>query len=810
MSTIKISQLPAASVIQANTSNTIFAGVDLVAGTTYAYSAKILATGLYSNTSLVVGQNQSLFPNTIAQFSLSGASYVQTNFVNLDGGGSADHVITANNGTDSTYFLDLGLANPAYQPGLEYNNIGTSVSPLDGYLYVQGGTTPGLFGGNLILGTTTTSTQIKFIVGGGTSSNIVAKMNNTGLVMNGNTSITTSNLYATGNIVTNVITTPLGSSSNLLIDPDGPGDLVTSANTELLILSTAAATSLSSGAVQVSGGASVTGNIWAGSINTTGNVNAGNVFASYLFGNVVGSSIANTIQWLALTNAPTQASGQLWYSSVDSALIEDTDIAGDRPIIGKVLFERVYNGTGSTIAANSWVRLAGPVTSNAIPYIQLADATNSTNATALGVVKNAINNGSYGFVYNIGVLNNLNLSNFSGGDLIFLSTTPGVASNVAPTGANVVVALGKVLNNGSSNGKLQILITQAPQYGKPNGAIMYANNNVLVASNTITINDSTQTLTMNGSISMTGGIVTVNNNTFGPTLSAMRIDGSAGFAAQATTQSGTMMQVIGLANTPTRIIVDSYSVSGNAYSLIAGRGARGNAAAPIASQSGDVLSRFSGNGYGATGYSPLGVGRMDFVAAENYTDTNKGSFIQFAATPIGSNVISSNVVTISATGLTTNNITANTITANAVSSTLSTVGTWTPNVQFTTQGTVTYTANTGSFVKTGRQVFAYFTLSASTSGSSGNMSIANLPFSSATTAGTVGITTIVGSVIGPSTGNMGYISGNVSSGASNTQLYVTVTSGPGSSNEPVTGGTGTGGIGTPFTISGVISYISAS
>jgi len=340
---------------------------------------------------------------------------------------------------------------------------------------------------------------------------------------------------------------------------------------------------------------------------------------------------------------------------------------------------------------------------------------------------------------------------------------------------------------------------------------MYANNNVLVASNTITINDSTQTLTMNGSISLIGGTVTVNNNTFGPTVSAMRIDGSAGFAAQATSQSGTMMQVIGLANTPNRIIVDSYSVSGNAYSLIAGRHARGNAAAPIASQSGDVLSRFSGNGYGATGYAPLGVGRMDFVAAENYTDTNKGSFIQFAATPIGSNVMSSNVVTISATGLTTNNITANTITANAVSSTLSSVGTWTPNVQFTTQGTVTYTANTGSFVKTGRQVSAYFTLSASTSGSSGNMSIANLPFSSATTAGTVGITTIVGSVIGPSTGNMGYISGNVSSGASNTQLYVTVNSGFGAlTNEPVTGGTGTGGIGTPFTISGVISYISAS
>jgi hypothetical protein len=432
MSTIKISQLPAGSVIQANTQNTIFAGVDLVAGTTYAYSAKVLATGLYSNTSLVVGQNQSLFPNTIAQFSLSGASYVQTNFVNLDGRGTADHVITANNGTDSTYFLDLGLTNPAYQPGFEYNNIGTAVSPLDGYLYVQGGTTSGLLGGNLIVGTTTTGTQIKFIVAGGTASNIVAKMISTGLVMNGSASITTSNLYATGNVVTNTITTPSGSGSNLVIDPDGLADVIFPANTELFIQSTAAATGINSGAVQVAGGISVTGNVYSGNVYTGSLIATGNVTAGYLYGN-------------------------------------------------------------------------------------------------------------------------------------------------------------------------------------------------------------------------------------------------------------------------------------------------------------------------------------------------------------------------------------------AVSSTLSTVGTWTPNVQFTTQGTVTYTANTGSFVKTGRQVSAYFTLSASTSGSSGNMSIANLPFSSATTAGTVGITTIVGSVIGPSSGNMGYISGNVSSGASSTQLYVTVNTGNGSlTNEPVTGGTGTGGIGTPFTISGVISYISAS
>ena len=591
MSTIKISQLPYGSAIQANTQNTIFAGVDLFTGTTYAYSAKVLATGLYSNTSLIVGQSQTLFPNTIAQFSLSGASYVQTNFVNLDGGGSADHVITANNGTDSTYFLDLGLANPAYQPGFEYNNIGTSVSPLDGYLYVQGGTTSGLLGGNLIVGTTTTGTQIKFIVAGGTSSNIVAKMNNTGLVMNGNTSITTSNLYATGSVVTNTITTPLGSGSNLVIDPDGTADVYFPTSTEVFVQSTNDSTGTGSGALQVAGGISVTGNVYSGNVYT-----------------------------------------------------------------------------GSLIATG--------------------------NVTA-------------------------------------------------------------------------------------------------------------QTLTMNGSISVTGGIVTVNNNTFGTTVAAMRIDGSAGFAAQPTSQSGTMMQVIGLANTPTRIIVDSYSTSGNAYSLIAGRQARGTAAAPTASQSGDVLARYSGNGYGATGYSPLGIGRMDFVAAENYTDANKGSYIQFAATPIGSNVMSSNVVTISATGLTTNNIIANTATVGGNTVATFVTGTWTPNV-IISGATIAYTSANGSYTKIGRQVTAYFTLIGTQNGTSATVSLGNLPFASNTGTGSQGVLTMGGPQAMP--GTFGLISGNVVSNSTSSALYCLTQSGPNFGQAAVTGTI----LGSTFTLNGMVTYISAN
>jgi hypothetical protein len=165
----------------------VFVAVDAQAGITGKFTATTLAAGLYANNVLNVGNNAITLPNTIAQFALKGESYVQTNFINTSDGGTADHVITANTGTDSTYFVDLGFANKNYVPGSEYNNIGTAIEPMSGYLYVQGNTS-GAVGGNLIVGTTSSNTETRLIAGGGTAANVIAKVTPTGLrLVNGKT-----------------------------------------------------------------------------------------------------------------------------------------------------------------------------------------------------------------------------------------------------------------------------------------------------------------------------------------------------------------------------------------------------------------------------------------------------------------------------------------------------------------------------------------------------------------------------------------------------------------------------------------------
>jgi len=494
MSTVKISALPALGTIDSNTANTIMVVTDLTSLGTFKINATTLANGLYANNTLNVGNNAILLPNTVAQFAKSGESYVQTNFVNTNNGGSADHVITANTGTDSTYFVDMGYANKDYQPGSEFNNIGTAVNRLDGYIYAQGSTS-NTWGGNLIVGSTTTGKEIRFIAGGGSVSNVVARMNSSAIILN------------------QPLIFPDGSTQNTALGSAG-----TYANAAFLQANasfTKANSAVQNTSIITLNSVVLTGNLTA---NTTGQsisvdrftsnsatfskdlIVIGNITANTLLGNVyfsnitTGLSVSNVIQWFPQSQSPAQQSGQVWYSSNTISLIQDTDVAGDRPAISKVLFERVYNNTGATIPNNSWVKLAGNVTSNSVPFIKLADATSAANSQVEGFVKVAIANGAYGFVYTRGIVSDMDASSFGlNGELLFLSTTPGQASNVAPTGANSVISVAKILSNGSANGKLQIAIANQQAYGKANGSILYANNNLIQASATASIDEANGT-----------------------------------------------------------------------------------------------------------------------------------------------------------------------------------------------------------------------------------------------------------------------------------------------------------------------------
>lgn len=175
MSSVKISELAAITVINANTSNTLLMGVDIPTGITGKFTARTLAQGLYLNEVLNVGNNVVVFPNTIAQFSGNSITYLQMNMQNFNSAGSGDFIVTADTGTNANSFIDLGINNSTYNDS-DYS----SMKPYDGYLYVHGPSDASA-SGNLILGTAAANANVSFIIGGTTSDNVIAKLTKTAL-----------------------------------------------------------------------------------------------------------------------------------------------------------------------------------------------------------------------------------------------------------------------------------------------------------------------------------------------------------------------------------------------------------------------------------------------------------------------------------------------------------------------------------------------------------------------------------------------------------------------------------------------------
>lgn len=141
-------------------------------------------------------------------------------------------------------------------------------------------------------------------------------------------------------------------------------------------------------------------------------------------------------------------------------------------------------------------------------------------------------------------------------------------------------------------------------------------------------------LSVTGVVSMNNVLVLSNSN-FSATEAAVTIKATAN--TQTPSNDGYMLHISGKQDVPSRIVFDSFGA--NTYGLVAGRTARGTVDAPTAVQSGDVLMRLSGNGWGTTGFAPLGVARIDVVATETYTDAHRGSQIKFYNTPDGSNTL---------------------------------------------------------------------------------------------------------------------------------------------------------------------------
>jgi len=146
-----------------------------------------------------------------------------------------------------------------------------------------------------------------------------------------------------------------------------------------------------------------------------------------------------------------------------------------------------------------------------------------------------------------------------------------------------------------------------------------------------------------------------DNESFGATEAMVSMNASGG-ADPATVFPDTVLQTVSRPNKNSRVIQRAYGSTGNvggdnSYAVWGSYAARGNTANPAALKKDDILARLSANGYGTTTWGSGGA-RVEFVALENFTDSAKGTRINFWTTPEGQ-IASQNVASINSTGVVT-------------------------------------------------------------------------------------------------------------------------------------------------------------
>lgn len=578
MSTVKISQLPFITEINANTEKTLMAGVDLPSGLTGKISMRTLAARLYSNDVLNVGINPIIYENVAAQFTNSSSVFIQTSLKNTNGLGSADYVAYANNSSGSNNFIDMGINGPAFN-----DPIYTAMKPFDGYLFNYG-PSAGDYRGNLVIGTASANAYVKFIAGGTLEENVVGRYNRSSYEFYNPINVT-GDIVNTGNVHTDSIIFGDGSIQE--------GSSTARLNAAFLKANNALA-------------------------------NTGNATFGYHL------SVPDTLtaNLLIVTGLQQFSGNALIRTATGTGNFKNiTLLTGDEISTGNSGSIDIKTGSGGSVSGRGGDIILTPGTG--------ATAKGEVYLNANVLVSNSIyfvEGGSYldtnQLEFNVGSLSNVNIhANVQDGQ------TP--STWTFDTDGDLTVP-GTIIFPDNTE------IGYNPSASPAVFAISSANAIIIEANNKVFSFDSNGKLNVPGDLEVTSNTVlqkqlTINNSEFATNLALVNITASEGGATVAPSNTNYMIHVTGKANSSTRIVADAFGAG--SYVLYSGRQARGTVTNPTATQNNDVILRFAGNGYTGSEFSSSSPAKIDFVASENFTDGTRGSRIEFWNTPTGSNTI---------------------------------------------------------------------------------------------------------------------------------------------------------------------------
>jgi hypothetical protein len=156
----------------------------------------------------------------------------------------------------------------------------------------------------------------------------------------------------------------------------------------------------------------------------------------------------------------------------------DTSAYDSVPNDARTLFLNGTNKTGTTIAKGKAVYISGSTGNH--PEITLAIATSeATSARTIGITSEAIANNGTGRVIVAGLLENVDTSAFSAGDVLYLSSSSaGGFQTTLPTQPNHGVLLGYVTRSNANTGVIEVRVDNYQELGEQSDVLLTSKTNL--------------------------------------------------------------------------------------------------------------------------------------------------------------------------------------------------------------------------------------------------------------------------------------------------------------------------------------------
>ena len=164
-----------------------------------------------------------------------------------------------------------------------------------------------------------------------------------------------------------------------------------------------------------------------------------------------------------LTDAPAYKEGRIFYDNEAKALAVYNDEADITLQLGQEEYLRVRNNTSNVIANGEAVFITG--SQGTWPEVAPAIASNEPQSHVIGLATHEIGVSSFGYVTTYGIVRDVDTSDFSDGDEVYLSPEiSGGLTGVSPIAPNYKSAVGHVIRSHPNNGTILVVI-EPPKLG---------------------------------------------------------------------------------------------------------------------------------------------------------------------------------------------------------------------------------------------------------------------------------------------------------------------------------------------------------